>query len=150
MSDAWNQANCKKSPPCEPLEAFIPPKVETHKCVLTHAEKSILCSVWSTLEQIICGYFAHWGILALLQLATQAQSCSCGMEVALLLPLLVVCLASPCSAPYHYNPCNPIEPGFLYKSKQNHSWAWDTVQTTTVVRSQGPQRREMLRRGIYC
>lgn len=101
-SNVWNQANCKKLPPCEPLEDFTPPKVETQQCVFTHAEKIVLFSVWSSLEQIRFGYFAHWGVLALLQLASSELK-QCGMEVALLLPLLVVCFASPISAPYHHS-----------------------------------------------
>lgn len=93
-------------------------------CVFPHAEKSILCSAWSTLEQTTFGYFAHWGILALLQLAMQAGVVWDGGGPA-------APFASPSSVPSHHSPCNLTEPRFLCKSKQKHSWARDTVQTTT-------------------
>lgn len=138
-SDEWNQASCKKLPLCELLKAFISPKVETHKRVFTHAGKSNLGSVWSTLEQIPFGYFAHWGILALLQLAMQAQSWGVngGCPAA---PLLVMFFASPSSAPHHHSPCNLTEPRFLCKSKQKHSWVWDTVQTPPLEGFSGISR----------
>lgn len=129
-SNVWNQANCKKLPPCEPLEDFTPPKVETQQCVFTHAEKIVLFSVWSSLEQITFGYFAHWGVLALLQLALQAQSWS-SVGWRLLCCSLCWWCALPAPSQPHTITVNPIEPRFLWKNKQKHSWAWDTVQTTT-------------------